>query len=57
MEITAVKTMSDDTPREPIVIEKVRVHAVGDPPPLPEPVRYTPPATEPLRPKPQPVQP
>ncbi len=57
MEITAVKTMSDDTPREPIVIEKVRVHAVGDPPALPEPVRYTPPATEPLRPKPQPVQP
>jgi peptidyl-prolyl cis-trans isomerase A (cyclophilin A) len=57
MEITAVSTMSDDTPREPIVIESVRVYAVGDPPALPEPVRYTPPPYEPLRPKPQPVQP
>jgi peptidyl-prolyl cis-trans isomerase A (cyclophilin A) len=52
-EITSVKTLSDDTPREPVVIEKVRVHRVGDPDPLPDPVPFHPETRE-MRPKPLP---
>lgn len=55
-DITLSDTLSDDTPREPIVIEKVRVHAVGEPAAIAEPVPYVPDRPK-LAPKPQPVQP
>jgi len=51
--LTELKTLSDDTPREPVLIEKVRVYQVGDPPPLPEPVPFYPEPQE-LKPKPLP---
>jgi len=55
-DITLSDTLSDHTPREPIVLERVRVHAVGEPAAIPEPAPYVP--TRPkLTPKPQPVQP
>lgn len=42
-EIATAKTSSDNKPLVPIVLESVRVLKVGDAPPLPEPVPYTPP--------------
>lgn len=51
--LTELKTLSDDTPREPVLIEKVRVHKIGDPPPIPEPVPFYPEPQE-LKPKPLP---
>jgi len=40
--ITGVKANSSGKPLQPIVVEHVRVFAVGDPAPLPEPTRYVP---------------
>ena len=40
--ITTVKTYSNHRPIDPPVLERVRVFAVGDPAPLPQPVAYTP---------------
>jgi len=41
--ICSVKTGPGGKPIDPVVIERIRIHSVGDPIPLPEPVRYTPP--------------
>jgi peptidyl-prolyl cis-trans isomerase A (cyclophilin A) len=51
--LTELKTLSDDTPKEPVLIEKVRIHKVGDPGALPEPKPFHPEPTE-LKPKPLP---
>lgn len=51
--LTELKTLSDDTPREPVLITKVRVHPVGDPAPLPDPEPFYPEPQE-LKPKPLP---
>jgi len=40
--IATVKTNSMGRPLEPVVIRSVRILAVGSPPPLPEPVHFTP---------------
>lgn len=40
LRITAVKTRRDDRPIEPVLINKVRIFTVGDPPGLAEPVSY-----------------
>ena len=40
--ISQVKTDPGGKPIEPVMIERVRVFAVGDPPPLPEPERHQP---------------
>lgn len=40
--ITEVKTHRNGQPIEPPVIERIRIFAVGDPAPLPEPVPYRP---------------
>jgi peptidyl-prolyl cis-trans isomerase A (cyclophilin A) len=40
--ITSVKTGPYSKPIEPITIQKLRIHKVGDVPPLAEPVRYRP---------------
>lgn len=40
--IAGVKTKTDGRPDVPIEIQRVRVHKVGEPPPLPEPVPYVP---------------
>lgn len=40
--ICNVKTGPGDKPLDAVVIERIRIHRVGDPMPLPEPVRYTP---------------
>lgn len=40
--ITEVRTYSNGKPIEPVVIDKIRVFTVGDPPPLAEPVAYAP---------------
>lgn len=42
LEITQAKTYSNGKPIEPIAIESVRIFALGDPPPLPEPEAYRP---------------
>jgi peptidyl-prolyl cis-trans isomerase A (cyclophilin A) len=55
-DITLAETTSHDTPREPIVIDKVRVHAVGHPDALPEPSPYVPTRPKPT-PRPQPLAP
>ena len=44
--ICSVKTLSDGKPLEPIVVERLRVLKAGEPPPLPDPVPYRPPASE-----------
>jgi len=41
-QISQVRTYENGRPVEPVVLDEVRVFAVGDPPPLPEPVPYTP---------------
>lgn len=40
--ITEVTTYDNGRPIEPVTIEKIRIFSVGDPPPLPEPLPYTP---------------
>jgi peptidyl-prolyl cis-trans isomerase A (cyclophilin A) len=40
--ISQVKTYSNNRPIEPPVIERIRIFSVGDPPPLPEPEPYYP---------------
>lgn len=55
-DITLAETTSNDTPREPIVIHKVRVHAVGQPVALPEPIAYVPTRPKPA-PRPRPLEP
>ena len=40
--ISQVKAYSNRRPIEDVIIERVRIFAVGDPPPLPEPRPYTP---------------
>ncbi len=40
--ICGVKTGPTGKPLDPVTIERIRIHGVGDPTPLPEPVRYTP---------------
>lgn len=40
--ITEVKTYPRGRPMEPVTIHKIRIFAVGDPEPLPEPEHYTP---------------
>jgi cyclophilin family peptidyl-prolyl cis-trans isomerase len=49
--ICKVRTQSDGTPGEPIVIQTIRIFKIGAPSPLPEPVPYEP-KFEPLKPKP-----
>jgi peptidyl-prolyl cis-trans isomerase A (cyclophilin A) len=49
--IAGTRTYSNGRPIEPITLESVRILAVGDPEPLPEPVAYTP-KTRSLQPKP-----
>jgi len=44
--IATVKTNSMGKPLEPVIIQSVRIVAVGSPPPLPEAVPYTPPPPE-----------
>jgi peptidyl-prolyl cis-trans isomerase A (cyclophilin A) len=39
---SAVKTLENGTPIEPVTVRKIRVRKVGNPAPLPEPVPYTP---------------
>jgi cyclophilin family peptidyl-prolyl cis-trans isomerase len=46
--IATVKTNSMGKPLTPVIIRSVRILAAGSPPPLPEPVRYTPPPPEPV---------
>ena len=41
-QIAGVKTHRSDRPIEPVIIEKIRIFTVGDPPPLPEPEPYVP---------------
>jgi peptidyl-prolyl cis-trans isomerase A (cyclophilin A) len=40
MKITTVKTYPNGRPIEPVTIERIRIFAIGEPPPLPEPVEY-----------------
>ena len=40
--LSQVKTHPNGRPIDPPVIERIRVFAVGEPEPLPEPVRYRP---------------
>lgn len=42
MNISTVKTYSNGRPIDPVIIERIRIFAIGDPPPLPEPVAYRP---------------
>jgi peptidyl-prolyl cis-trans isomerase A (cyclophilin A) len=42
MELTGVKAYSNGRPLEPMAISELRIFKVGDPPPLPEPVHFTP---------------
>lgn len=42
-ELSSVKTYSNGRPVEPVRITKVRIFAVGEPPPLPTPEEYWPP--------------
>jgi len=51
--LSAVKTHTNGRPLEPVRIREIRIHRVGNPPPLPEPVPYTPkpPAFGPKHPK------
>ena len=42
LEISTVKTYGNGRPIEPVHIQEVRIFAVGEPDPLPEPVPYTP---------------
>lgn len=49
-EICAVGTLSNGMPREPILLNHVKIYAVGSPPALPEPETYRPPSTQ-LKPK------
>ncbi len=48
--ICEVRTNSAGQPLEQIRVEQIRIHSVGDPPPLPEPRPYEPPVRE-LRPR------
>ena len=40
--ICAVKTRGDGQPIEPLTVRRVTIRAIGAPPPIPEPVPYTP---------------
>ena len=42
MNISTVKTYPNGRPIDPVIIERIRIFAIGDPPPLPEPVKYRP---------------
>ena len=42
LEISQVKTYGNGKPIEPVHIKEIRIFAVGEPEPLPEPVPYTP---------------
>jgi peptidyl-prolyl cis-trans isomerase A (cyclophilin A) len=42
LEITGVKSHSNGRPLEPLVISEIRIFKVGSPPPLPDPLPYTP---------------
>jgi peptidyl-prolyl cis-trans isomerase A (cyclophilin A) len=42
MNISMVKTYSNGRPVEPVIIEKIRIFSIGDPPPLPEPAEFVP---------------
>lgn len=44
--ICAVPVNSADKPDQPIVVNRIRIHKVGDPPPLQSPVPFTPQPTE-----------
>jgi peptidyl-prolyl cis-trans isomerase A (cyclophilin A) len=46
--ICTVKTDANKAPAEPVTIKHVAIERSGDPPPIPEPVRYRPPRLEPI---------
>lgn len=51
--ICAVKTDPNGHPIEPVVIQRIRIHKVGSPPPLPDPISYKPPRLRKLQLKPE----